>query len=96
MNTIFWILWWVVAIGTLVLYYFFFVGLADGSVSSFNGGIWTALVIGFPSLLAGTYWLKNHGWIKLAMLLLAIPSLPMIGYLLFLIAIMAGGPTRWN
>jgi hypothetical protein len=96
MNTFFWILWWIVAAGAIVFYYFFFVGLADGSVSSFNSGIWTLIVIGFPALLGLTYWFKMQGWVKLAMLLLSVPAWPMVGYLIFLIAIMINGPKRWN
>ena len=96
MNTFFWVLWTIVAIGALVFFYFFFIGLVDGSVSSFNAGIWTVVVILFPALLAGTYWLKLHGWLKLAVGLLSIPAIPMIGYLLFLIAVLISGPIKWN
>ena len=95
MNILFWALWWVVAAGTLVFFYFFFAVLTDGSVSGFNFGIWTGIVIGFPALLAATYWLKLHGWVKLALLLLSIPALPMVGYLIFLIAAVVLHP-RWN
>jgi hypothetical protein len=43
---LYWILLAVDGAAALVALYFFFIGLADGSVSSFNAGIWLALLGG--------------------------------------------------
>lgn len=96
MNILFWIVWTMVAIATLIAFYFFIVGLGDGSIGSFNMGIWMLLMIGLPLLLAGTYWLKNHHYIKLAIGLLIIPALPILGYFIFLLVVILSGPVRWN
>ncbi len=96
MNTVFWILWAIVAITMLVILYFFMIGLADGSVSSLNGWLWAGIVLGFPVLVGASYWLKTHGWIKAAVLLLSIPALPIVCYVLFFVILLISGHTRWN
>lgn len=95
MNTLFWICWSLVLGATLVAFYFFFTGLADGSVSQFNMGIWMVLVLGLPTLLLGTYWLKSQDRLKTALALLSIPSLMVTAYLIFIAAVLFGN-NRWN
>jgi hypothetical protein len=41
----FWIPWGIAAIVTGVVVLFFVLGLADGTVSSFNAGLWTLLLL---------------------------------------------------
>lgn len=96
MNIVFWILWSIVALSALIVFYFFFMGIADGSVSSFNIALWLVMVIGIPLILAGSYWLKNHDYIRWGIAILLLPALPALGYFLFLIAVLLAGPTRWN
>ena len=55
--TFFWILWGIDAVLSLVVLYFFFVGLADGSVSSFNMGLWLMILIGIGAIMLGSLWL---------------------------------------
>ncbi len=95
MNTFFWICWSLVLGATLIAFYFFFIGLADGSVSQFNMGIWMVLVLGLPALLWCTYWLKSQDKVKTALALLSIPSLLVAAYLIFLAAVLSGN-NRWN
>lgn len=93
--TFFWILWGIDAVVALIAVYFFFVGLGDGSVSSFNGTLWMGLLAGLAIVLLGSLWLKNHDYMGMAKLLLAIVAVPAAGYgLIILIAIFGGG--RWN
>jgi hypothetical protein len=95
-NTVFWIAWAIVAVTALVFVYFFMVGLADQSVSSFNIKLWLITLIAFPLILTGSYWLKNHQYIKWGFGLLLIPALPALLYAVFLLILILGGPVRWN
>lgn len=87
---IFWIPWSIDAIVAAIFVYFFFVGIADGSVSSFNIVLWLAILIGLASVLAGSLALRAAARPGLATALvtaLAIPSV-LIG-LLFLALLFA-------
>ncbi|MBV6441905.1 MAG: osmoprotectant transporter permease [Haliscomenobacteraceae bacterium CHB4] len=93
--TFFWILWGFDAIIALVVLYFFFIGLADGSVSSFNMGLWLILLAVVAAVLLGSLWLKSQeytGWAKGVLCILAVPGFL---YLLFLLIVIIGKP-RWN
>ena len=50
---LFWVLLGIDGAAALVALYFFFVGLADGSVSSFNAGIWLLLLGGIGAVIGG-------------------------------------------
>ncbi|AEE53401.1 hypothetical protein [Haliscomenobacter hydrossis] len=91
----FWILWGFDAIISLVVLYFFFIGLADGSVSSFNMGIWMLLLLGLAVVMLGSLWLKSIEYMTLAKILLGILAIPGLLYLFFILFIMIGKP-RWN
>lgn len=93
--TFFWILWGIDALVALIAVYFFFIGLGDGSVSSFNMSLWMGLLAGLAVVLLGSIWLKNHDYMGMAKLLLAVIALPAVGYGLMLLAMMTGGG-RWN
>ena len=74
---------------------FFFIGIADGSVSSFNIMLWLgllALVCGVP--VAG-WRLKAQGQRKAAIAVLAILAAPGLLYALFLLLVIGSG-ARWN
>jgi hypothetical protein len=53
------ILWAIDALITLIVVYFFFVGLADGSVSSFNIGLWSVILLGLACVMVGTIALRS-------------------------------------
>jgi hypothetical protein len=47
------LLWAIDALVAAILAYFFFVGIADGSVSSFNIGLWLLIAV---AMLTGARW----------------------------------------
>ena len=82
-------------VAALVLVYFFLAGLADGSVSSFNMGLWLGLLGATASVLAGGYALHKAGHRRIAGLVLAAPAVPVVGYVVFLLVVIVSGE-RWN
>jgi hypothetical protein len=94
MPTTFWIAWGIDLIAALILIYFFFVGLADGSVSSFNMGLWlfilcvAAIVVGGGVAMRATH-------PKLATMLVAAAAVPcaLLGPFFAVIILV---PARWN
>ncbi|MBX2892704.1 MAG: osmoprotectant transporter permease [Saprospiraceae bacterium] len=93
--TYFWILWGFVAIIALVVLYFFFIGMADGSVSASNMGLWMAMLGVVAAVLLGSLWLKSQERLGLAKCVLYILAVPGFLYLLFLLLVIIGKP-RWN
>jgi hypothetical protein len=91
----FWIPWAINAVVAIVVLYFFLVGLADGSVSSFNIGLWFLILLGLAGVLGGGLWLKSAGHGGLAAGLLLILATPGILYGLFLVVLLISAP-RWN
>ena len=79
----------------LIILYFFFTGIGDGTVSSFNIILWLVIIGALAAILGGSLWLKSHHHSIFAfatLLILAIPALLFLLY--FLIAIFGNG--RWN
>ncbi|MCB9291286.1 MAG: osmoprotectant transporter permease [Lewinellaceae bacterium] len=91
----FWILWGFDACIALVALYFFFIGLGDGSVSSFNLGIWLLLLGGLAVILLWSLWLKGRERLLLAKGVLAILAAPGLLYALFMLLVILSG-SRWN
>jgi uncharacterized membrane protein len=93
--TTFWILWGMGALVALVVLYFFFIGLADGTVSAVNFRLWSAILAVVAGVMLGSLWLKSHGhlgWAKATLCILAVPG----GlYGLFLLMMLITKP-RWN
>src|SRR5262249_15218620 len=79
----------------LVFLYFFLVGIADGSVSSFNIVLWLAILAGLAVVLVGGPALRAHGRRAAANALLLVLAIP--GFLggLFVLALIVLQP-RWN
>ena len=78
-----------------VVLYFFVIGLADRSVSSFNIMLWLVLIgitVGVP---LGGWRLNPAGRRKTATALLAVVAVPAIAYALFVLLIVITQP-RWN
>jgi len=91
----FWMIWAFDALILLVFLYFFLIGLLDGTVSARNIGSWL-LILGFlAGLLAGTWFLQQHGHNLAALLLSLIPAIPGFLYLLFILFVLIARP-RWN
>ncbi len=83
------------ALALLVALIFFVIGLGDGSVSSFNMGLWLALLGGMAAILAGSVGLNSGGQRGLAVALLAILAVPALLAVLFLLLVLILQP-RWN
>jgi hypothetical protein len=79
----------------LVALYFFFIGLGDGSVSSFNIGLWLALLGGIAAVLGGGWALNAKGQRRAALGVLAILALPGLLFGLFILMVLVLQP-RWN
>ncbi len=80
------------AIIAIVIFYFFLVGIGDGSVSGFNIIAWIAIIFALAAIFYGSIWFKSHNYPLLAyatLLVLAIPSFLCMLY--FLIAILGDG-----
>jgi hypothetical protein len=91
----FWIPWAIDVVIAIVVLYFFLVGLADGSVSSFNIGLWLLILTGLGSIMGGSLWLKSAGHLGFAKVLLLILAVPGVLFGLFLLALVIAAP-RWN
>ena len=92
---IFWILGSIDAlIGVIVLISFFW-GLVDGSVSSFNIGIWMAILVALSVILGGGLYLKARGHLIFAIVLLSVLAIPGLLCGLFFFLILFSG-TSWN
>jgi len=83
------------AVAAAVALFFFFVGVADGTVSSFNIVLWLSLLGAIGIVLGGGFWLRARGRPGLAKLLLAVLALPaLFGGLLMLLLIF--NPPHWQ
>jgi hypothetical protein len=89
------ILWGFDLLIALVVVFFFFWGLSDGTVSAFNIGLWLVLLLGVGSVVWGGRKLRAAGRTGLATGLLLILAFPGFMYVLFLLVVLIGRP-RWN
>jgi hypothetical protein len=83
------------AIVAAVVLFFFCWGVSDGTVSSFNVGLWLGLLAATALSLCGGWFFYAKGNRVLALLLLLILALPGFLYLLFLLFVIIAQP-RWN
>jgi hypothetical protein len=79
----------------LVVLYFFVIGLADGSVSSFNMNLWLGLLAVVAGSIGGGWLLDANGRRGAAIAVLLILALPGILYGLFVLLVIIAQP-RWN
>jgi hypothetical protein len=91
----FWVPWAIDAVVAAVVLAFFFWGLADGTVSSFNAGIWTVLLAAVSAVVGGSLWLKSTGRRGLAIVLALVLAVPGALMGLFFLALVVAHP-RWN
>lgn len=92
---LYWFLWGWDALIALVFVVFFVWGLGDGSVSSFNMGLWIGVLAVLGAVLGGSSWLRSAGhqrFAKLVLLALAIPGF--LAALFFLVILIA--QPKWN
>jgi hypothetical protein len=83
------------ALIALVIGYFFAVGIADGSVSSFNLTLWLGILATVAGILGGAWALHQAQRRKTALALLWLLAAPGLAYVLFIGLILVTNP-RWN
>lgn len=81
-------------LGAIVVY-FFFTGLADGSVSSFNMTLWLGILAGLALILVGGLWLNNNGHTAAANVLLFTLAIPGAFYAIFILSVLILQP-NWH
>lgn len=78
-----------------VIVFFFVIGLADGSVSAFNGLLWLGILVGLALVLGGAIALERLQQRALAVLLLCLLAVPGLLFGAFMLLILIMQP-RWN
>ncbi len=78
-----------------VIVVFFVIGIADGSVSSFNIVLWLGILAATVAVLSLGWFLHSRGKPGLASAVLAILAVPGLLYALFLLLVVLTQP-RWN
>ena len=91
----FWIPWAIDALIACVAVAFFFIGIADGSVSSFNIVLWMGLLGAAAGFVGGSLWLKAKGQRTAAIVLLWVLAAPGV-FAGLLMALIIVNPPRWN
>ncbi len=95
MLIFFWIVFAIDAAAALVAFYFFLIGLADGTVSSFNITLWLALLGGIAAILGGGLGLHAKGQRGAAIGVLMILGIPAFLYGLFILLLLILQP-NWH
>ena len=85
----------VAALTAAVVVVFFVIGIADGSVSSFNIVLWLGILAATAAILLLGRYLHSRGRPGLASAVLAILAVPGLLYGLFLLLVVVTQP-RWN
>jgi hypothetical protein len=91
----FWILWGFDAAICLVVVAFFLIGIKDGSVSSFNLGLWLSVLLVLTLVLGGSLRLRSRGRQRASRIILWALAAPGILFLFFLLILVLSSP-RWN
>jgi len=89
------IVWGIDAAISAVVVWFFFLGIANGSVSSFNIGLWSLILFALAAILGGSLWLKKTEHQVLGILLLLVLALPGLLYGVFIVLLLVTN-TSWN
>ena len=92
---LFWTLFGIDSAIALIVLFFFFAGLGDGSVSSFNMTLWLAISGSLAAILGGGLLLKSKGHLHLARVVLLILAVPGFLFGLFILSAIILQP-RWN
>ncbi len=92
---LFWIVWGLDAVIGAVFVVFFFLGLVDGSVSSFNIRLWIGILATLAGLLGGSLCLDRLGHPVLGMILLLGLAIPGLLYGIFILLTIVT-KTSWN
>ena len=92
---LFWISFSIDALIGAIAIIFFFIGLIDGSVSSFNIEIWIIIFVVLAAIIFGSLGMKSLGYPLLATILLLVLAVPglLSGLFLFLLIVT---DASWN
>jgi len=91
----FWIPWSIDAVVASVVVGFFFVGLGDRSVSSYNIVLWIGLLAAVAVVVGGSLILRSVGQRTLAIALALLLAVPATLFVLLWVVIIVSNP-RWN
>jgi hypothetical protein len=91
----FWVLWGFDALVAAAVVWFFLIGLADGSVSTFNLRLWVVMLGGLAIVMLGSLRLRSAGRLRQATALLFLLAGPGIAAVLFFAVVLIANP-RWN
>lgn len=78
-----------------VCLYYFAVGLADGSVTDHNLGLWLLILGGLAGVLGGGAWLHLHGQPEWALRLLLVVAIPAVLAAILLLLLVLSKP-NWR
>ena len=79
----------------LIIVYYFFVGLADGSITAANRKLWFLILLVTNGIVVGGMLLKHYGHFQWAKVVLAFLAVPGWLYALYILLIMLT-KSRWN
>ena len=91
----FWIPWSVSALVAAGFVVFFFIGLADGTVSSFNILLWLGILAVVGACTGGSLWLRKQGKVLPSILLAWVLAVPGFFAILMMLLLIILQP-RWN
>ena len=91
----FWIPWTINLLMATVLVFFFLLGLADGSISSFNLALWLLILCAAVVVVGGSLALRAAAHVKSAQALVTVFAVPGVLVGLFFAVILLV-PGRWN
>ena len=91
----FWFPWSVSALVAATFVVFFLIGIADGSVSSFNILLWIGTLAVVAGCVGGSFWLRQRGQALPSILLSWVLAVPGLFALLFFGLVLVLQP-RWN
>jgi hypothetical protein len=83
------------AITAAVILIFFITGLGDGTVSSYNGGLWAGVLAALTAIIGGGLWLRANGRLRQANMVFALLAIPAFCFGLFFLVLIISNP-RWN
>jgi len=91
----FWSLWTFDVLIAIVILYFFFTGLGDGSISSGNIVLWLVILAVVAIVVAGGWWLYSiHRYLLANMILWAL-GLPGVLFLFYMLVVIFS-KQKWN
>ena len=82
-------------LATLVFCYFFYAGLADGSISEFNSHIWIKLSFAIVAILGGGILFRILRKTVLANIVLSLMAAPAVFFCLFIVLFALSG-SEWR